>query len=65
MMITYKEVDKTYFDLYDQIINNKVNESEILKITSRTSEYEEYLKDVFNYFKKFYQVKEINWIEKK
>ena len=54
-----------YFDLYDQIINDKINESEILKITSRTSEYEDYLKDVFNYFKKFYQIKEINWIEKK
>ena len=54
-----------YFDLYDQIINEKVNEAEILKITSRTSEYEDYLKDVFNYFKKFYQIKEINWIEKK
>ena len=54
-----------YFDLYDQIINGRINESEILKITSRTNEYEEYLRDVFNYFKKFYQVKEINWIEKK
>ena len=54
-----------YFDLYDQIINGRINESEILKITSRTNEYEEYLRDVFNYFKKFYQIKEINWIEKK
>ena len=54
-----------YFDLYDDIINQKVNEADILKITSRIGEYEKYLKDVFLYFKKYYDIKEIEWITKK
>ena len=41
-----------YFEKYDEIISNKENESSILKITSRTSEYEKYLQDVFSYFRK-------------
>lgn len=54
-----------YFDMYDDIVNNKIQESEILKITSRTREYENYLRDVFLYFKKYYNIKEIDWITKK
>jgi len=54
-----------YFDLYDNIVNNKINESEILSITSRISEYESYLRDVFIYFKKYYNIKDVEWIVKK
>lgn len=54
-----------YFDLYDNIVNNRVNESEILKITSRICEYENYLRDVFLYFKKYYNIKDVDWIVKK
>ena len=36
-----------YFDKYDDIVNNKENESSILKITSRINEYEKYLNDIF------------------
>lgn len=54
-----------YFDLYDNIVNNKINESEILKITSRINDYENYLRDVFIYFKKYYNVKEVEWIARK
>ena len=54
-----------YFDLYDNIVNNKVNEAEILKVTSRINDYELYLRDVFLYFKKYYNVKDVDWIVKK
>lgn len=54
-----------YFDKYDEIINNRENESAILKITSRISEYEKYLQDMFSYFHKFYNIKDIDWLKKR
>ena len=54
-----------YFDKYDDIVNNKANESSILKITSRINEYEKYLQDIFSYFHKYYNIKDINWIKKR
>ena len=54
-----------YFDRYDEIVNEKIQESSILKITSRIDEYEKYLQDVFNYLKKYYNIKDIEWIMKK
>jgi len=55
-----------YFDLCDNIINNKVNEAEILKIISRIDDYENYLRDIFIYLKKYYyNIKSVDWIEKK
>lgn len=53
-----------YFEQYDKIINNEENESSILRITSRIGEYEKYLQDIFNYFHKYYNIKEINWLKK-
>lgn len=54
-----------YFELYDQVLNNQVNEAESLKITSRISEYEIYLQDIFSYFHKYYNIKDINWLKKR
>ena len=54
-----------YFDRYDEIVNEKIHESSILKITSRIDEYEKYLQDVFNYLKKYYNIKDVEWIMKK
>ena len=53
-----------YFELYDNIINKEKNESELLKITSRINEYENYLEEIFNYFHKYYNIKDINWLKK-
>lgn len=50
-----------YFDIIDDIINGKRDESYILKITSRCVEYEKYLNDVFLYFKKFYDINTNLW----
>ena len=54
-----------YFDKYDAIVNNKENESTILKITSRVNEYERYLQDILSYFHKYYNIKDINWLKKR
>ena len=54
-----------YFKTYEKIINNESNESSILKITSRIKEYEKYLQDIFNYFHKYYNIKDINWLKKR
>ena len=53
-----------YFDLYDDVLNNRANESAVLKITARVSEYEKYLGDVFRYFHKFYNIEDVSWLNK-
>lgn len=51
-----------YFEAYDEVMRNKITESSILKITSRVSEYERYLGDVFKYFRRFYPIEEVSWL---
>lgn len=51
-----------YFEVYDEVMRNRVNEAVILKITSRLEEYELYLMDVFRYFKRFYPIEEVSWL---
>ena len=53
-----------YFEVYDGILRNKLNESVVLKIVSRIGEYEKYLADVFSYFRKYYPIDEVAWITK-
>lgn len=54
-----------YFEIYDEIVRNQVNESAILKITSRISEYEKYLADIFGYFHRYYHIEDIGWLKKR
>ena len=54
-----------YFEVYDEVLRGKLNESAVLKITSRMSEYEHYLSDVFSYFRRFYPIDEVAWINRK
>ena len=51
-----------YFEVYDGVLRNQINESVILKITSRINEYEKYLADVFSYFHKYYPIDDVAWI---
>lgn len=53
-----------YFDLYEEIIQNIKKESEILNITNKINEYEEYIKNIFYYLKRFYNIPEIEWLKK-
>ncbi|MBR3161624.1 MAG: hypothetical protein IKF19_02690 [Bacilli bacterium] len=54
-----------YFDLYDDIINNRIDETSILAITSRIDDYEVYLKDIISYLNKYYTIKNIDWLKKR
>jgi len=54
-----------YFDMYEEIILNLRKESEILNITSRINEYEEYLRNIFFYLRRFYNIPEIEWLTRK
>jgi len=53
-----------YLDMYDEIILNRINESEILNITNRINEYEEYLRNIYFYLRKFYNIPEVEWLTK-
>lgn len=54
-----------YFELYEQIIQGNKSEEEILNITSKTNEYEEYLNIIFNYLNNYYNLPEIEWLKKR
>lgn len=54
-----------YFEVYDGVLRNQLNESAVLKITSRITDYEKYLSDVFRYFHKYYPIDEVAWLLKK
>ena len=53
-----------YFEVYDEILRGKLNESAVLKISSRMVEYENYLSDIFSYFRRFYPIDEVAWLVK-
>ena len=54
-----------YFDTYEEIILNKKNESIILEISNKIKEYEIYLKNIYLYLKRFYDIPEKEWLIKK
>lgn len=54
-----------YFDMYEEIILNKRKESDILNITSKTNEYENYIENIYLFLKKFYNIPEVEWLKKK
>ena len=51
-----------YFDLYDQIINNNLEQKKILDIISRTKEYEKYIKNIYNTILKIVDIPKIEWL---
>ena len=54
-----------YFDLYDEIINNNIDEQELNKIINMASEYEEFLYNVYILIQKRVSILGINWINSK
>ena len=53
-----------YFKLYDEILRGKKEEKELNKIISRVNEYEIYLKDIYLYLNKYYNIPNIEWLKK-
>jgi len=54
-----------YFEMYEEIILNIRKESDILNITSRIFEYEIYLREIYFYLKRFYNIPEVEWLTKR
>lgn len=53
-----------FFDLYEQIIDGHIKEEEIIKITSLSEEYEEFLNDIFYYISNYINIPKIQWLIK-
>lgn len=53
-----------YFDVYEEIIDNKKEEIEIKKIIDKIDIYENIIKRTYNYIKKMSSLGEIEWIKK-
>jgi len=51
-----------YFDIYDEIIQDKIDENKINIITNKVDIYETFLKDVYAYLKLKYNIPEIEWL---
>lgn len=54
-----------YFDKYEQVIHNEINESELLSIIDQINHYERFLKDFYNYLKTFIQFPNIEWLHQR
>lgn len=53
-----------YFELYDNIINEKKEEKELNKIINKIDDYEIYLYNIYLYLRKYYDIPSIDWLEK-
>jgi len=51
-----------YFEMYEDILIDNVDEKIIIKTVNRLTEYEEYLGSVIGYLNKLYGVQEIKWL---
>lgn len=53
-----------YFEMYEDILINEKEEKILINIISRLDDYEKYLSDIISFFKKYYDIDEINWLNK-
>ena len=53
-----------YFELYEKIIDGSENEKNILKIISKTDDYEIFIKNLYNIIKNYVILSEIEWLKK-
>lgn len=53
-----------YFDLYDEIIQNKIDEKKIKPIVNKVNDYEFFLEEIYSYLKIKYNIPEIEWLIK-
>lgn len=52
-----------YFDMYDQVIQEKLNEEKIDFYIKKNTYYEVFLKKTYNYIKNKHKIPEIEWLE--
>ena len=51
-----------YFDVYENIINDKVDEKEIIIVINKSNSYILFLKNIYNTIYKIYPIKKIDYI---
>jgi spore coat protein YutH len=54
-----------YFDLYEEVINNNLDEKKFLKIIDRVEEYEVFLYRIFLILTKKHQLPDVIWLSRK
>lgn len=54
-----------YFDIYEQIMNNNLDEKELLRIISKVNDYELFLKNAYIEISKYTNLERIDWLIKK
>ena len=54
-----------YFDIYEKVIEEKINEEELLKVINKVDSYELFLKNIFLEFSKIVPIEPVDWILKK
>ena len=52
-----------YFDMYDQIIQEKISEEKIIFYIKKNTHYEAFLREIYNYIKNKYKIPQIEWLE--
>ena len=53
-----------YFDIYEKIINNEIDESKLNNILSKINEYELFLKNIYVFFKNSVNIPDIEWLSR-
>lgn len=53
-----------YFDMYEKIIEGKLEERELLSITEKVNEYEQLLQNLYRYIQNISPFPEIEWLKK-
>lgn len=51
-----------YFDLYEKIIENKLEEQELLMVISKVNNYEKFLKTIWFILNKKYKMEKVEWL---
>lgn len=52
-----------YFDMFEEVINNKADEDKVCDIIKKISEYENIIKKIYQYFRSFLFIPTIEWFE--
>ena len=53
-----------YFDVYEKIINNEIDENNINNILSKVDKYEQLIANIYLYFKNIHSIPDIEWLKK-
>ena len=51
-----------YFDIYEQIMDNKLNEDSLLRVIKKVNQYEQFLKKAYLEISKYANIDKIEWI---